>query len=69
MKELNRIKDKDVKAITVVKKDTNEIMLCISEDGIIVDNKEALIMLKLYNSDIKNNIIEKEGKLYWKEGK
>lgn len=64
METLNMIKDEDVKAITIVKKDTKEIMLCISEDGVIVDNKEALIFLKWYNSDIKDEIIEKEGKFY-----
>ena len=66
---MNMIKDEVVKGITIIKPDTNEIMLCITEDGVIVDNKEALILLKLYNNDVKDNIIEKDGKFYWEEGK
>ena len=66
-KALKMFKDEKLKGITIVNADTKEIMVFIDEDGTIINNEEVLVILNYYNTENKKNIIEKDGKFYWKE--
>lgn len=64
MDNVKMFKNEDLKSIKIVDSETKEIYAFLNEDGTIINNKKILVILNC--NDENDNIIEKDGKFYWR---
>lgn len=64
MDNIKMFKDENLKSIKIVDSETKEIYAFLNEDGTIINNKKILVILNYNDED--DNIIEKDGKFYWR---
>lgn len=66
MDNVKVFKDENLKSIKIVDSETKEIYAFLNEDGTVLNNKKVLVILNYNDEEKDKNIIEKDGKFYWR---